>query len=187
MTKWLPISPPHGDEEFLRELQLHTSYDFSSTQIQLPDDLAARIVDFIIDPADLSEKGREDDIHVTTLYGLPPGSLQEVEDLVEDWGAVNFKLGRTGMWPTNNEECLFINVEGEDLHRLHKLLCTKLENEDTHTTYKPHITIAYLKPGTAVKYVGRTEFEHTVVRSDELLYSGADGERTAISLATARS
>jgi hypothetical protein len=47
----------------------------------------------------LAEDGREDRPHVTARFGLHTGDADEVKKLVEGFGPVKAKLGKTSLFP----------------------------------------------------------------------------------------
>lgn len=141
-------------------------YKFSSTQINLPEHLAKRIREMAshIHDEDLADDGREAEPHTTVKYGLHLDSPDELARLVSNFGPVRVKLGNVSLFPANEKQTqrggdqydvVKVDVESPDLHRLNKLISDHLPHTDTHPDYKPHITIAYVKPGVGKRYVGQ--------------------------------
>ncbi len=148
--------------------------------------MAAKIPD-----SDLAEDGREEEAHVTVKYGFHTDDAEEIRRVVEDFGTVYLKLGKTSIFPAKEAssqrggdqfDVVKIDVESEDLHRLNSLLSDSLEHTDTHPDYKPHITLAYVKPGRGKKYVGDDTVEGEEVFGARLIFSDQEGERTTIGL-----
>lgn len=122
----------------------------------MPEHVAKRIRDFSAKIPDekLAEDGREDDIHATVKYGLHDESHKSSRKALKGERAAHVRLGVMSLFKNEGADILKIEVHSPDLHRLnHKI--SKIPHTDTHPAYKPHITIAYLKPGEGKKYAGR--------------------------------
>jgi 2'-5' RNA ligase len=129
-------------------------HEHSSTQVQLPDDIAAAIKRFHIKPEHLGEEGREKDPHVTVRYGLHADDPDVVRDKLKDETRGEARLGKTSLFQNDDADVLKVDVNSPDLHRLHEKLGS-LPHTDTHPDYHPHATIAYLRPGTGRHYEGK--------------------------------
>ncbi len=166
------------------------THKFSSTQFDLagcsqsqgrPFDkllaMAAKIPN-----ADLAADGREDDPHVTVKYGLHTDDSDEVRQVVQDFGPVELVLGKTSLFPNEEHDVVKVDVGGEDIRRLNKLISDSLECTDTHPEYKPHVTLAYVKPGEGQKYAGDASVDGLRLTCNVLIFSNQEKERTAILL-----
>src|SRR5262245_48786792 len=128
-------------------------YDYSSTQIYLPDDLSAEIVDWgykHVPPTDLyvdatdPSFGRENEIHITVLYGILSDDPGLIQILLTGVSPIPCTLGRISTFDSNPKfDVLKIDVKSPELYDLHKKL-QSLPNNDTYPVYQPHVTIAYL-------------------------------------------
>ena len=131
-------------------------HKYSSTHIEFAGEAKARLLDLArrVRDEDLAEDGREDEPHVTARYGLSIDDAAAVVPIVQDFGPVKFRLGRVSLFPaTDKRPCdvLKVDVESADLHELNAVLA-ELPHVDTQAGYKPHATIAYLKPGLGAIY-----------------------------------
>lgn len=165
-----------------RTLQDHK---FGSTQIQLPATLADRIKAFgrQIPELDLAADGREEDIHVTVKYGLDPRITPEQVDMVTmGSGPVTLVLGPLGVFESEQYDVLFVEAKSPELVKLNEKISSELKVTDTHTVYRPHVTIAYLQPGKGKEYEGQTLFAGETVQAEELVFSSAKDERTVLRL-----
>ena len=167
------------------------AYDFSSVQIQIPEDLANEIYQWGLDnipDTDLcpTEKGRETDIHITLKYGLHNFDFTEVRNILGGKGPINIELGPMSLFNSDNYDVLKIDIISSDLHRLNKQICKGMEYTDTFPKYKPHLTLAYLNKGAGDKFVGNKDFKGRKMRLDSVLFSGHDNRRTMIKLSTIR-
>ena len=107
----------------------------------------------IIKPEDIVSL--EDDPHVTVIYGIH--SFVNANDVLTNLRLLklpNIEFGKVGFFPGAESDVVIIELESPDLHDLHSILKTNLSNEQTHPTYNPHVTLGYVKKGTAEKYKG---------------------------------
>ena len=120
-----------------------------------------------LDPADVVEL--EADPHVTVRYGLD-ATPDEVRAAVADSGPAEFVVTNPGMFAHADQDVLYLNVSQCDaLFRLRERLAG-LPHRDTYPGYLAHATVAYLKPGTAHKYLGRTLDQCYHVGQGEAVY-----------------
>lgn len=184
---------PTTFKHFLAKEMHDVQYDYSSTQVNLPKDLSHEILSWsqdevpenIIfkDPNDPSF-GREDEIHVTVLYGLHTTDPEKVRLAVSGQKPFDCKLGKLSLFETNPKfDVLKIEVHSEGLRRLNKTLKNSgLKLTETYPVYVPHVTIAYVQKGKAAKYVGDRVFDGKKFHVAEILFSGKDGKKTKIQL-----
>ena len=181
--------PPKGDAEAVTESLIEGAgpHKFGCAMVMLDGPaaaallaLAARVAD-----ADLAGDGRESEPHVTVRYGLHTDDARGVAALLADAAPVQMRLGAVTLFPGDvggkDYDVIKADVEGDDIQRLHAKLGA-LPHTDTHSDYKPHATIAYVKAGLGAKYAaefGRIDQAATVGR---VVYSSADGLRTTIPL-----
>jgi SPP1 gp7 family putative phage head morphogenesis protein len=131
-----------------------------------------------LDPADVVKL--EDDPHITVKYGLHAASMGAVRMLAGE-GNVYVRVKGLSLF-RNDDDVLKLDVDGEALHRLHSHLGL-LPNTETYREYHPHITVAYLKPGTGDKYLGlQSPLLGSELLFKEAVLSDPDGLETAIAL-----
>lgn len=193
----IPIDPSPVEEsenEGLRKSlqKSQEEYDYKSTQLDLPDDIAEKIKSFCKDIPDKfiytndDGLGREDNIHCTVLYGLSnKTTTNQIKSLCEDVSPIELKLGKVSMFENDEYDVLKIDVESESLNELNKKISDNVKAPgNDYPTYKPHITIAYMQKGTAGKYVGNDSFKGMTCSIDDLCFSNKKGEKTIIPLGT---
>jgi hypothetical protein len=198
-----PGEPPgQGQEEpktgAVRQLAAATGEvrKFSSTQFDLPPGTAAAVrrLGETIPEEDLAGDGREGQPHVTVKYGLHTSDPELVRRVVEGFGPVEVRLGKTSLFPAEEAsaqrggdqfDVVKVDVGGDDLRRLNALISGVLAHSDSHPVYKPHATVAYVKPGLGSKYEGNASLEGTTLTLRDLVFSARDGSRTVIPLAGA--
>lgn len=140
-------------------------------------DLAAQIPD-----EDLAEDGREESPHVTVRYGFHDDvTPEDMAAILKGAGSVKAKVSGLDVFRNDDADVLFATVDSPDLHRLHESL-EGLPHTDTHDEYHPHATIAYLKPGTADKYLKSLAAPKGEAVADSVIYSDAARNETEIPL-----
>lgn len=130
---------------------VHNQKKLSSTQINLPelnDELTA--LHKQIDPADMIKL--EEEAHVTVRYGLHTTDVEDVVSTVRGFGDIKLRIGNLSLFSNEKQDVLKFDVHSNDLIRMNRLL-GELPNTQTQENYQPHLTVAYLKPGTGARYL----------------------------------
>lgn len=133
-----------------------------------------------------SRYGMETEPHCTILYGLHPEIEDEdVKKLFENIEKEDFDIQLAGKDCFYNDEydVLKINIISEKLNELHELAKNNFDYTSQYSTFKPHITIAYLKKGRGKKYVD-SDFEGFIDTDsiEKIVYSKTNGEKIDIHL-----
>lgn len=161
---------------------------FSSTQINLPEEIAEQVVAASkkIPDADLAEDGRETEPHVTVKYGLHTNEAEHVRKLIENEPPIKAKLGKASVFPATETggtyDVVKLDVDSPDLHRINKLISDSLSHTDTHPNYHPHVTLAYVKPGLGEKHVGMADLEGQELTVDRIIFSDKDRNHVEVVL-----
>jgi hypothetical protein len=151
-------------------------------------DAAAQVLSLAasIPDEDLADDGRETDPHVTVLYGLHGDDPAAVRTALAGEGPIAMTLGKTKVFaatPDRPCDVVVLEVDSPDLHRLNAKLA-ELPNTNAYPEYRPHATLAYVKPGRGTQYAGRGE--SVPVSVDRLVFSAPDNTRTEIPLMPTR-
>jgi len=113
------------------------------------------------DDTDLMNRfGREDDPHVTLVFGLRTDApLSEVEGFLPS-RPVSATLGNITKFSNADEpfDTVVIEVNSPDLSEANGVLKDAYEVNDQFPDYHPHVTIAYVRKGTCEDLVGRPDF-----------------------------
>lgn len=165
-------------------------FDYSSTQINLPPDIASKIRNAAnkISPEDLSHDpdaspgGKEKDPHITVLYGLHTNNPSKISDALSGSKPVKLELGKLSLFENGNFDVLKVDVDSKDLHDLNSRLSSDLSHTKTHKSYNPHATVAYLKKGKGQKYLDLLNFNNEQITADTVHFSDKSGNKTPISL-----
>lgn len=164
-------------------------HDYSSTQLNLPQGMAqmVRAWGLVIPDSELASKGRCDDPHITCKYGLMTQEWPDVQDAVSGFGGIHITLGDIGIFEANESssgerfDVVHIRVLSPDLCCLNERL-GRLPHVDTHANYSPHVTVAYVRPGCGIKYLGLPDLMGLQARFLTMEFSSKDGSKHEIEL-----
>lgn len=163
------------------------SNEYSWTYVNLPSKIVDTLIEFgkEIDPDDLytkeADSGVETDPHITVKYALITNEFKDVKDLLKGEKGGKFYLGKSSIFENDKFDVVKIDVESNDLLRLHEKL-NYLPHEDKHPEFHAHATIAYVKPGKGKKYVGKFKIDKSF-SFDELFFGDQDKKDHKINLA----
>jgi len=173
-----------------KEAKKGETYDHSSTQVDLPEQIAQEVMLWgktNIPKADLcttgDAHGLEDEIHVTLLYGLTVDGPNGVAEFFKKVKPFEVRLGIINAFKDDkHHDVLKIDVESPIMEKLHYVLRENFKNKATRPTYHPHTTICYLKKGKADKYIGDEKFRGVTFKADAITYSSKDGKKILMPL-----
>jgi uncharacterized protein YukE len=115
--------------------------------------------------------GREDWPHVTILYGLEDGNIENVKKIVDTIQPFQILLKTITKFDTNEKyDVLKIDVSSKMLNYLNSQI-KQLPNQNQFPNYHAHLTLAYLKKGAGGEYVGNDKFNGRVLNVRQLVYS----------------
>lgn len=170
----------------------NVKYDYSSVHINVPEPIAGKLVtwseakikdsDIFVSQTDPSF-GREDEMHVTILYGVHSESSEEVAKLISGQKSISVKIDEVDVF-TNPEkfDVVVIKVISEDLNFLNEKLTQEVEYTNKYKEYKPHITLAYVKKGKGWKYHGLDKWVGEEFTTDHVIFSSKNGTKSKLSL-----
>ena len=127
--------------------------------------------------------GRESDPHTTILYGLHPEVTDEdVRNVIKSQNLSHIILDINGIDTFQNKDydVVKMDVKSDVLNLLNKEI-SKLPHTTDYPDYKPHVTMAYVKPGHGKKY-HRPDFNHRFNNIKKIVYSKTNGEKVEIPL-----
>lgn len=164
--------------------------DFYSIQVYLPKRLQ-QILDSlrncIIDKDNITQK-LEDDYHVTIIYGLNYPTVYDIQRCLKKYGknCIKFKLSEINIFSPSEShdesDVAHIQIKSQDLEKLHSIIKENLDNEETFPTYKPHITLAFVKPNSCNKIRGLRPFNNIVVNVHRIILSDPNWRHIKIPL-----
>lgn len=157
-------------------------YKYSSTQFQVPDDIASKVVEFgetipddkiYTDPED-SSYGRENDIHCTVLYGIHDETSDNTKSIISKCKPFSVKLGKISYFNTDSYKVMKIEVVSDGVKALNKKLTLGLEYTNKFPDYNPHITIAYVSPNFDESSIDPDTFTDEEFDIDSIVFSSKD-------------
>ena len=131
--------------------------------------------------------GREVKPHITVLYGIQPVSETVTKNILSKIPArITATLGEVSVFencsgPDGNFDVVKVDVSSPHLTRINEALRKTVEYKNDYPDYKPHVTIAYVKPGMGKKFVGENKFKGMKFLFEVFLYSnGSRDSHTAV-------
>jgi 2'-5' RNA ligase len=142
-----------------------------------------------INPKDLYEEegdrsfGFEEEPHTTLLFGLHEEVIvEDVRKVLDNFTFSTCTLLNASLFENPDYDVLKFDVKGENLHAANAALA-----QYPHTTnfpdYHPHLTVAYLQPGTGKKYVKMLKNQKFELVPQYAVYSQPSGVKTKIPIA----
>lgn len=178
--------------ENFKHFLVENKHDFSTVQINLPEKLSDQIISWGFDriPENEifynSEKlffGREDNIHITILYGIHTNNFNLISEILNNQHVFTCNLGKTSLFTDNLKfDVLKIDVEAPELYKINSLLKNRLTVTSTHLEYIPHVTIAYLLKKKGNQYANVTDFNGKNFLVDKIVFSSKTGDKYNINL-----
>jgi len=171
-----------------------TQYQYSSVQVRLAPPAADTIFEWgeqhiedskiFFDPHD-PVYGREDEIHITVLYGLHTEQSELVRELLRNEPAFRVKLGAVSIFTTSSKfDVVKIEVISDALHHLNEKLSYNLASTVLYNKYQPHITIAYVEKDSCDHLRGCLDFNGVVHNVSDLYFCHRDRHCTSLPLAS---
>ena len=165
---------------------------FSSVQVNLPKAISEEIFawgeinipdDEIFVDVNNMHYGREDEIHVTILYGIHTESPQLINNLVGHKRPFEIVLGKISVF-TNKDafDVVKIDVISKDLLDLNQKFMEGIPFTNKYTVYHPHVTIAYVCKGKGWKHNNIDVFDNRKVLVDRITFSSRNGVKTILPL-----
>jgi 2'-5' RNA ligase len=161
------------------------SYDFSSLQCDLPNDIAEEIYQWgkkHIPDSMLTEDGREDRIHITVKYGIHTIDATSILDLLRDYGPIKIRLGKISLFDSEDSDVVKIEIESDDLCKINSYISENFDVTDTHPEYIPHVTVAYVQKGLGSLFDGCDDFNGREIELKTVTFSGHNNSMTVLSL-----
>lgn len=163
-----------------------TDYDYACLMMDVyPISLITKLQNQI-DKVDLGKDGLETNQHITVVYGIDScvGLSRILKFIPTNIG--NLKLGEISAFKNNDDDILKISIiPSDELLKLRANLVSKLPVTLTYPNFEPHITLAYLKKGTADKYLDKfknIDVSKETITLEKYNYSSGNMNETFIKL-----
>jgi len=156
-------------------------YSYSSLHISVPEELSREIYDWGIKkiPDRILYKGkyglksgREDDVHITVLYGIYTENVIEIKKLLQPEKPIKIEIEKIDLFIANEKfDVLKLNVLSKELYELNEKLEKSLEHNKKYKKFEPHITLGYVRKNSGWKYFGFDKFKGKIFTSNEIIFS----------------
>jgi 2'-5' RNA ligase len=163
----------------------NTPFPYGTVQAEIPESspaaVAIALVQEEIAEEDLAGRGLDVGlIHITLRYGIEGDDISAIEVLLAMQSPIAATLGATSSFPpspTREVAVIIATIECPELHALHQRLGEVIEFVEPTHDYEPHVTVAYVRPEVAEKYVGNPiTAGHTFVINEVLIRTKSKGE-----------
>ena len=122
--------------------------------------------------------GYEFEPHVTILYGFSEAvDVERIKKMLNTLKRpISIKLTKIDIFSTKMFDVVKFDVQSKMLNKLNEIVRQNFEYTETHKDYKPHVTIAYVKPGEGEKYVSNLKMP-ILTSSSIFMYSYPGGKK----------
>ena len=165
----------------------NTPFPYGTVQAEIPESSPAAVA-----ISSVREEIADDDlagigldvgpIHITLRYGIEGDDIAAIEALLATQSPIAATLGATSSFPpsaTREVAVIIATIECPELHALHQRLGEVIEFVEPTHEYEPHVTVAYVRPEVAEKYVGnQITAGHRFVISEAVIRTKSKGETT---------
>lgn len=130
---------------------------------------------------DLAEFGLEEFPHITVKYGFDDSDLEDVRAEIERRAPFTITFGGAEIFSRPDFDVLYIRAESEELRELNAAL-TPIGDPPNWPGYTPHMTLAYLAPQHAAKYLPIEDFIGMRLEVSSIEFADSQGNKTQIEL-----
>lgn len=168
-------------------------HGFSSVYIPIVGSLAEAILSFGEDTVSESDLfidneslfyGREDEPHITIVYGMHADGPEEVAPIFEKHMPFTVTFGLIDSFNRMDFDVLIIRAYSKKLHELHHEVMEKTKTTSKFKYYEPHCTLAYVQKGKCKDLMGVDEFEGVEIEVSKLIFSNKVGVKTDLRMGT---
>ncbi len=147
---------------------------------QLMDYIASIPEEIIYEPTN-PEYGKTKHPHVTVLYGIDTMEEEKAKALLRKIpGQITATLGAITKFETPEFDVLKIDVASPYLTRINKFLRDTVEYHNDYPSYKPHVTLCYLKKGAGAEFTNDNRFVGMKFAFKTFLYSNETRQKESI-------
>ncbi len=170
----------------------NVKYDYSSCHVDVPQTLADEIIKWgqenvTDDEIFVTQRdptfGREDEIHITILYGLHCDSANAIKSVLHNSGPVKIRFGKTNIFTNPSKfDVVVIDVYSEDLSKINLKLQESVKHTNKYPIYSPHATISYVKKGKGWRHKGVPNWNNKEFICEYAVFSSKNGIKEKIGL-----
>jgi 2'-5' RNA ligase len=189
-TNQAPASPAANGER-VTETTPAEKYKFGSTQANIPDESpAAKALSTArarISKEDLAGDGIDvGGNHVTVRYGIKGEDVEGVKKYLASLAPFEASLGPTETFPPSEHSdgaaVIHAPIVAPELHQINAELEKHGDFSEPNFDYKPHATVAYVKPEKASRYVGMSVTSGQKFPVSEIAITDRQGNQQVVKL-----
>ena len=108
------------------------------------------------------------------IFGIhsTENNRKEIIEKIKKYKPIKLKISDIGMFDTDKYDVLKLDVKPtEELLKYRDDLINNTTNTQTYPDYHPHMTLAYVKKGTAKKYLKKIKFDFDEFEFNTIIYS----------------
>ena len=170
-------------KEKLRSLLGGREYGYVRADIPQPIEKMIKQIQEQVKPEHLDVGGIPEVPHVTVLWGLMGCDYSEVAEACRRFGRFNIAIQDVTTFPEGRKGVpVKLDVHSPAIEAMNRKLRSMFPHVETHDEYRPHITIAYVKPEFASQYTGRSIASDTSCDILELKVIPKNGATTTVPL-----
>ena len=126
--------------------------------------------------------GLEDEPHCTLLYGLHEGvTTEDVTKVLDNYTYNTCKAYNASLFENSEYDVLKFDIKGDNLNETNADL-QQYPFTSNFPDYHPHMTIAYLKPGTGKRYTKMLKGVEFDLAPQYAVYSKPSGDKDKINI-----
>ena len=167
-------------------------YEYSSCHVEVPPPLSGEVIDWGLKNVRDDELyvtrtgptfGREDEIHVTVLYGIHDDRPDAAVAALSGFGHAVVTLRQIDLLTDPAAyDVLVANVDSEDLERMHERLAKAVRFTDLYPFYHPHVTVAYVRKGSCRHHVNANVWDGRRFLVEHAVFSSKYGVKQSFPL-----
>jgi probable phosphoglycerate mutase len=181
-------------DEALVPAEQPKKYKFGNTQANIhPSSEAAKALESArarISDSDLAGKGKEigdGGNHVTVRYGIQGEDTEGIKKFLSQQSPFEASLGKTEKFPPSEHSdgaaVIVAPIEAKELHRLNSELEKHGDfTEPSFAQYRPHATVAYVRPEVADRYTGMSVTAGKKFTVDRVAITDRNGKAETVKL-----
>ena len=122
-------------------------------------------------------------MHVTVLYGIHSECPNKTKKSLKGNGSVKVKFGEVNVFTNpDNFDVVVVDVISKDLVALNEKLKKEVPFTNKYDSYRPHVTIAYIKKGKGEKHKGVDVWENEEFKTNKIIFSSKNGTKNSVRL-----
>lgn len=126
--------------------------------------------------------GLEDEPHCTLLYGLHEEvTTENIKEILDKYTYSTIIAHNASLFENPDYDVLKFDIKGDNLHETNEDL-KEFPHTSDYPDYHPHMTIAYLKPGTGKTYVEELKDKEFQLLPQYAVYSKSNGDQDKIKI-----